>query len=119
MSTRLRAVTRTASVSGPCTVMDIGGGGLRVDNDAGLPIAPGDSLVLSLEGGGDALRIDLPGRVRYVDSSGDWFGVEFAGAPLMMHQRRASQTPTRSTSTAGTAEVPIARALPKPEDFAA
>lgn len=122
--TKIEASTRIGGITSNCTVLDLGAGGLRVRNDSRLSLVAGDKIVVSVEGGGAALRIDLPAKIRHIESDGGAFGVEFVGAPLMMHQRNAARSgrfkrPLPRDGNSGTAEVPMAKPSTTKRDLAA
>lgn len=106
--TRIRATTRMRGVTTECTVLDVGAGGLRLKNDAGLRVNAGDKLVVCIEGGAASVRIDLPVQVRHVEEDGVAFGVEFFGAPLVLHQRVASRQRAVPGGGGSTVETPRA-----------
>ena len=123
-NTKIEASTRIAGITSTCTVLDLGAGGLRVRNDSRLHVQAGDSIVVSVEGGAASLRIDLPAKIRHIEADNGAFGVEFVGAPLMMHQRNAARSgrfkrPVSGTGTSGTAEVPMAKPSTTKRDLAA
>jgi hypothetical protein len=117
--TRIRASARLRGVTSDCTVLDLGAGGLRVQNDARLRVHAGDKMVVCIEGGAAALRIDLPVQVKHVEDDGAAFGVEFLGAPLVLHQRVAARRHAVRGGKSPTAETPRATAETTGVDLAA
>lgn len=128
-ATKIVASARRNGVSTPCLVSDLGAGGLRVENLGSAQLRSGHSLVVTIESESATLRIDLPTLVKHVDHAGGWLGLEFSGAPLMLHQRNASRSgryprPAVGTSsgavTRATSETPLAGGSPPvPDDLAA
>jgi hypothetical protein len=122
--TKIEASTRIGGITSRCTLLDVGAGGLRVRNDARLSLQTGDNLVVSVDAGAASLRIDLPAKIRHVEADGGAFGIEFVGAPLMMHQRNAARSgrfkrPPGGETGSCTAEVPMARSSTTKRDIAA
>ena len=112
LPTRVRATLRTHDVAGPCTVTNVGGGGLRIHNDRGLRVRPGDRAMISLEHGPETVRVDVPIEIRHLDADADGIGARFLGPPLMLRQRKGVQGRSavrrgRRRRT-GTVEVPVA-----------
>jgi hypothetical protein len=116
--TKIRASARLHGMTSDCTVLDVGAGGLRVKNDSRLTVRAGDKLVVCIEGGAAALRIDLPVQIKHVEDGGVAFGVEFLGAPLVLHQRATSRKAPRN-ARARTSETPMARDDSTAADLAA
>ncbi len=125
--TKIAANARRNGDSTPCLVSDLGAGGLRLESIAAGDLSLGDALVVSIESDAATLRIDLPTHVRHVDAEG-WLGLEFSGAPLMLHQRNASRGGCQPSPATGasvqagrrpTSELPLALEDPSPDDLAA
>ncbi len=108
-SMRVEALVRRGDLTFPCTVIDLGGGGLRVRHEARAQLETGEHLILTVQANESAERIDLPVAVRFVAADNAWFGVEFVGAPLTMRHHRRVHHPSRD-SKSKTQEVPFAAA---------
>jgi len=84
----LEATVRRSDVQAPATVIDIGGGGLRLLDPNGLARIRGSRRVVSLRTDAGS-RIDVPCEVVHSSADGT-VGMRFCGAPLVMYERRAA-----------------------------
>ena len=79
-------VVRHGARSTPCTVVDLGGGGLRIALPQPLGVFLGTALLLSVQTRPGQERVDLAVEVRCIGPQGTWLGCEFTGAPLTLRQ---------------------------------
>ncbi len=96
------ATVRHGARSSPCTVVDLGGGGIRLSLTQEIGVVQGTSLVLVVQTRPGLERVDLAVEVRCVGPGGTWLGCEFIGAPLTLRQ---TQTSPRIDAQAKTQEV--------------
>jgi len=88
--------------TGVGTVVDLGGGGLRVALPHPLGVRVGEPMLLSVQTRPGLERVDLAVAVRCVGAGGTWLGCAFTGAPLTL--RRATPAP-RLDARAQTQEI--------------
>lgn len=96
------ATVRFGARSSPCTVVDLGGGGIRLSLAQEIGVIVGTSLLLVVQTRPGLERVDLAVEVRCVGPRGTWLGCEFVGAPLTLRQ---TQTSPRIDAQAKTQEV--------------
>ncbi|MCR9161230.1 MAG: PilZ domain-containing protein [Nannocystaceae bacterium] len=99
---QLGATVRFGARSSTCTVVDLGGGGLRLTVPEPLGVVVGSSLLLSVQTRPSVERVDLALEVRCVGPGATWLGCEFVGAPLTLRQ---SATAPRLDAQAKTQEL--------------
>lgn len=99
---QVAATVRCGARSARCTVVDLGGGGLRLRLLEPIGAIRGSSMLLSVQTRPGLERVDLAVEVRCVGPGGTWLGCEFVGAPLTL--RQASSAP-RIDANAKTQEV--------------
>lgn len=87
---QLGATVRFGARTSPCTVVDLGGGGLRLTVPHPLGVVVGSPLLLSVQTRPNVERVDLAVEVRCVGPRGTWLGCEFVGAPLTLRQTSAA-----------------------------
>lgn len=107
MATQIPGGARKDGVCGPCTILDIGAGGLRISNRGGIEVQRGDRVTISLRPEDNGLRIDIPARVCHVVPDSDRVGLAFCGAPVVSHVRAGG---TSHGDRYDTRETPLARA---------
>ena len=86
---RVPAQLRGGEQDIPCTIVDLGGGGMRLEGRAAAGLRGGEAVVLSVQVEGNGRRLDFPAVVRFVAPGGTWAGMEFSGAPLTVRQHHA------------------------------
>lgn len=84
------ATIRFGARSATCTVVDLGGGGMRIALSQPIGVVQGSPLLLSVQTRPGLERVDLAVEVRCVGPRGTWLGCEFVGAPLTLRQVTAS-----------------------------
>ncbi len=99
---QVAATLRCGAQSVPCTVVDLGGGGIRIRIAQPLDVVVGSSLLLTVQTRPGQERVDLAVQVRCVGPQGTWLGCAFAGAPLTLRQ---TNTAPRVDAHAQTQEV--------------
>ncbi|MBX7084065.1 MAG: PilZ domain-containing protein [Nannocystaceae bacterium] len=98
----LPATTRNTDLQAPAQIVDVGAGGMRLDNLGHLRLRPGDRVVVSLLPPPSAVRIDVPCEVVRA-GPGSELGVRFCGRPLTLH--RTLQPPLATRRPGGTARM--------------
>ena len=84
------------------TVVDLGGGGLRIALPQPIGVVQGSPLLLTVQTRPGQERVDLAVEVRCIGPRGTWLGCEFTGAPLTLRQTTAAP---RSDAQAKTQEL--------------
>lgn len=87
---QVAATLRCGAKSSSCTVVDLGGGGMRIRINEPLEVVVGSSLLLSVQTRPGQERVDLAVVVRCVGPGGTWLGCAFAGAPLTLRHNSSA-----------------------------